>query len=54
MRYDRKEKSLCKNFSTDFCMRQRDQQKLSNKKNESMKAFFCSSPSARFFSLRAC
>ena len=43
---------VCKNFSTDFRMRRRDQQKLSNEKNESMKAFFCSSPSARFFSLR--
>ena len=39
------------NFSTEFRMRQRDQQKLSNEKNESMKTFFCSSPSGRFFSL---
>ena len=45
MRYDRRGTNL---FAKNFCMRRRDQQKLSNEQNESM---VCSSPSARFFSL---
>ena len=48
MRYDRKGKNL---FAKNFCMRRRNQQKVSNEKNESMETFFCSSPSAYFFSL---